>query len=218
MFWRLVYLDERSHEHYFLIGMMSLSSSIASIVAGMFYSIMLGVFYLLRLLNDEVEKVMTAIAGLGTTESAFYVQRQFCELSDRLDALAEVHLQVTRVAQQISNMVTINILLWIMFKAGTILLMCLTSYMYCMGWAFFEDFKMPIQIFLSDIASMCLTLTETYMFVHMCAQTIHEVQFFIDSLILLTKNTYFPSRPKKDFKYYIYEVSPSKRISDFSRA
>lgn len=178
VFSRLLYTDPDAKEHYFFIGMISFSSAITSIVSFLFYCVMLGACYLYRILNAEILKVMTATSQLKSN-SSFRNQKQFCDLSDTLDNIADVHLRVTDVTHRISNLVAINLLLWIMSMASSALLVCLTSYIYCLDWAFVEGFKIPIQVFVCDILSLIFRLIEAYMFVHMCSTTMNEVMYIV---------------------------------------
>lgn len=204
VFVRLLYTDPNVDEHYPHIGMISFSSSITWIVPFVFFCLMLGACYLYRILNSEILRAMR-VTSLLNSKSSFQRQKELCDLSDTLDAIAGVHLKMTEVAQRISNMVAINLLLWMIAMAGSALLVCLTAYIYGFNWAFVDGFHVPIQVFACDICSLLLTLTEAYMFVGMCATTMYEVIFISYELFQFHISILF-DRHKREFKYYIVEV------------
>lgn len=173
-FLRLVYLDVHASEHYFDILMLSYPNTITSLVPCMLYSVLFGVCFTLRLLNDEIREIMKSTGDLKTA-TRFRIQKRLCELSDRLDAIAQVHLEVLLVAQKINDMLMMNLVMWITFKACAVLMTIYTCYTYCMSWAFFEKFEMPIQVLSLGIGSGFVTLMEILMFVHMSSMTMSEV-------------------------------------------
>lgn len=173
-FARMFYLDVKASEHYFFIFIISYPNTITSLLPCLFYILLLGVFYALRLLNDEIRKIMK-IAGNLETKTQFRIQQGFCELSDSLDIIGQVHLRVSLVAQRITDLVIINLVMWIVFKACALLMTLYTTYTYCVGWAFFVEFGMPIQVLTFGLISLLVTCTELTMFVHMCWTTMKEV-------------------------------------------
>lgn len=174
IFWRMAYLDRNHSKHYLFYIIIAFPNIITSLVPNLFHNLMITVVYVLRLLNTEIRTVMLATTDLAS-DSPFRIQQQYCDLSDRLDAIAQVHLQVIRVAQKISNLLEINVVIWIMVKACIALLMCFTCYMYCMGWAFVEGFSIPIQVLVSGVLSLVLMLSEMTMLVNVCAMAMNEV-------------------------------------------
>lgn len=173
-FTRLVYLDEKGGEHFFLIGILTLPYSITALVAIWFYTIMLVVFYVFRILNKEIRSIVQAAVSLET-ETQFKIQKRFCELSDSLDAIAKVHLQVSLVAQQITNVLLANLVMWIVFKGSALLVTTFTCYMYCIAWMFAEDFGVPIQVFALGVSIVGLMWLELLMFIHICWMAMEEV-------------------------------------------
>lgn len=181
-FWRLVYLDVKGSEHYVLIFMMAYPNYIITLVPGMFYNILAGVYYIFRLLNNEIRTIMIDSCSLET-DSLFRVQQRLCDLSDSLDAIGKVHLKVLLVTQRITNMLVINLIMWIMFKGGALLLTIYTCYTYCIGWALFDKFEMPIQILTFGILTVLVTIFEIIMFAQMCWLTMYEVICILYKLI-----------------------------------
>lgn len=173
-FIRLLYLDINSSEHYLLIIMISIPNFITSLVPYLFYSVLAGVYYALRVLNKEIRTIMMDSMALQKN-SQFRIQQRFCELSDSLDSFSKVHQQVSQVAQRTFDILMVNLVSWIVFKACAMLGNMFTSYMYCLGWAQFDKFEMPIQILTIGLTSVFMTLMEMFMFAQMCRMTMDEV-------------------------------------------
>lgn len=177
IFMRMAYLDAKSNNHLLLIAIIAWPNFMLSLVPTWFFILMIGVHNVLQSLNTELRTVMMATAHLDTA-SPFRIQQRLCELSDRLDAIAQVRLHVTQVAQRICNLVTVNLVIWIMLKACIALLMCCMCYMYCMGWAFIVGFDFPVQILVSGMTSIVLILGELAMLFKICCMTSNEVYEF----------------------------------------
>lgn len=175
---RLVYLDTHSSKHYVMIGFISFPNVVASLVPGLYYTLLLGVFYVLRVLNGEIHKIVLATARLDRGASRFRIQRRFCDLSDSLDAIGQVYLQALRVAQRITDLVMVNVLLWIMYKTCTVLLQFFTCYMYFIGAFSMRDINnvnMPIIVVVAGFLGIAISVVELMMFASMCWMTMNEV-------------------------------------------
>lgn len=172
---RMAFLDLKSSDHFVLIAIIGVPNILTSLVPNLFHNIMLVTFYVLNVLNIELKTIVSAIKELDV-ETPFRIQKQFCDLSDRLDAISQLHLEVIRVVQRINNLLNINLMLWIMVKACITLLMCFSFYMCLMRWAFVEGFVLPIEVFISGILSIVMISIELVMFVNICWKTTTEVK------------------------------------------
>lgn len=119
---------------------------------------------------------MAAVTELETINGTTYqIQKKLCKLSDSLDAIAQVHLHLTFVAQRICDLAMFNLMLWIAFKVSGILLQIFTVYMYTLAWTKGEDLKLPIQILESGVLGSMLCVIEILMMTSVCSRTMEEV-------------------------------------------
>lgn len=173
-YWRLFYSDANANEHCFHIFVITWPIFIASIVPRWFYILMLGGFYVLRTVNDELRKVAADAVDLDDT-------------FNRLDAIGHVHRLVTQLGQRISDLVMTNVLVWLLNKAATLSVTGFGCLMYCSGWAYLEGFRMPIEILFSGIVGICVGVVEIGFFMHMCWVTVNEVIMCYVILIFMYK-------------------------------
>lgn len=141
-----------SESHYFFILIIEIPNVIPTLLKGVFHGAMLMVFYIYLLLNYEIMEVMAKTNDMeAETQTAFRIQQQFCDLSDSLDAIAQAHLQLTLLAQRISDLVAFNLVMWMAYKMCGILLQLFSLYKYLICWMQMGGFKAPIQILETDI-------------------------------------------------------------------
>lgn len=179
IYYRTLSLHASAAEHYALVGITSVPSLITSLVPNLFYNCMMVVLHVLQVLNDALRAVMAATAHMDA-ETPFRRQQRCCDLSDAIDAIAQVHLQVTLLAQRITDLLKMNLVLWMLFRACSVMVTLFTCYMYCVGWALFDTFEMPIQVLVLGIISSYVMLAEMLCFTHLCWKTMNEVIFTID--------------------------------------
>lgn len=176
---RMAYLDSKSSDHLLLIVIIAVPQAVTSLVPNLFYIITLSVNFVFRMLNNEVRVIMLSFATLEK-KTPFRMQQQFCDLSDRLDAIAQTHHAVTQLTQRINTLLDINLVFWIWVKSCVLLLQCFTCYMYFLVWTLWEGSSNPIQVFVTCFASLSLILVELIMLVNMCSTTMKEVIKCID--------------------------------------
>lgn len=176
---RLIKIDANAENHHVPIGLLSLTSLISSLVPNLFFASMLAALYFFRLINDKITNVMNKTKELEQgNRTPYQIQQQFCNLSDSLDAIAQVHLQLTRVTQRISDLARLNLLFWLSYKGCGIWMQAFTVYMYILGWISFANFRIPIEVFQTGIAGTLLWLAEMWSMITVCSMTMQEVNYF----------------------------------------
>lgn len=175
---RLMYSDLESSKHVIPIALVAIPRVIPGVVKGLFYGSMLTVFYIFRLLNLEIQSIMAKTtemeAGILTP---FKIQQSFCDLSDSLDSIAQAHLQLTRLAQRISDLTMFNLVLWVAYKVFGILLQLFTLYKYsiCLFTSDIEKMHSPVLALEITFASLLIWVLEIFMVTDACSKTMNEV-------------------------------------------
>lgn len=213
IFVRLLFLDTNAKNHYLLIALLSCTNLVASLVPAFFLVSMLTIFYIFRLLNAQIKNVMRSIAHLETeNRTAFRVQQQFCDLSDSLDAIAQVHLQLSQLAQRFFNMAKLNLVLWIAYKVCGVLLQSFTVYMYIRSWIMLDNYSLPIQVLGSNSIGTALWLIEISMMASVCSITMKEVYYIIACYLNKIKSIYL--RHNVDYKFLTINTLSWKKTFD----
>lgn len=147
-----------------------------SAMPALFYAGMLTVHFYFGQLNVALGRIVSEVGQ--PAESTFSLQRRCCELSDRLDAVAAVHLALGVVTQRMSALMSAPLCVWLTYKIVGILVLLFYSYMYVSDWLTVATFELASELLVSGLLAIVLSGIEMVMLAHACMRTQQEVRHY----------------------------------------
>lgn len=148
------------------------------IVPNLFVASMLTVYFLFKQINFKIECIVRLATNLsseiGAPKKRHFRMRRNCELSDRLDEMAFLHMEMCKIMQTISTITTLQLTNYITLKFTSILVQLFFVYMYLSVWTQ-QDKQFPCRLIINDIESILLNAFELAAITQICYMAAREV-------------------------------------------
>lgn len=170
-----IWILSPQYAHNYLLQLFTiLPLQAIAMVPRLYYAAMLTANFYFRQLNAVVRRIVESPPTVDTS-SHFHAQRTFCEMSDQLDAVADVHLLLSELVQQLGDIVQVQQNAWIGFKVISILVQLFFCYMFVSNSVTETAFGLPYELLVSGVGGSALCAVEVMMLAHMCLCTKEEV-------------------------------------------
>lgn len=133
------------------------------IVPNLFLASMLTVYFLFKQINRKVERIVRLAIVLSSEAQGkrHFRMRRYCELSDRLDEMAVLHMEICRFMQAINKIATLQLTNYITLKFTSILVQLFFVYMYLSVWNQQDGARVfPSRLIINDVESILLNAFE----------------------------------------------------------
>lgn len=150
------------------------------IVPNVFYASMIIVYFMFKQINLKIKRIVRSAASVnsesGTNETKFYRMQSYCELSDRLDEMALLHLEICKLTRDINAVFSLHLTNYITLKYTTKLVHLFFVYMYVSSWAKQDDVhQFPTTLIVNAIQTILINALELAIKTHVCYITAREV-------------------------------------------
>lgn len=170
-------LSPRFCDNWTLLTFALLPVPSIAVMPALYYAGMLAAQLYFEQLNGVVRQIV-AVAALPA-ESAFCMQRRFCELSERLDAVAVAHLELGETVQRMSNLMSGQQCVWFAYKVIGILVQFFFGYMFVSAWLTKPSFNVPVELLVSGLVAAVVGGVQLLLLAHVCFSTQEEVRYCV---------------------------------------
>lgn len=161
---------------------------VISIVPNIFFGIVLIAYYLFKQINIKVKRISEAAITLNTLRpdlTLHFRMQRFCELSDQLDEMALLHLDLCTLMNAINSVTSIQVTSHLTIKFMSLLVQLFFVYIYVSVWIQQEGGRQfPITMFVTGIQTAILNAFELTLLVQACHIMVEEVTYCLINLIL----------------------------------
>lgn len=174
--------ERRSFIFYFLTVMPNL---IISVMPNIFMGAILMGYFLFMELNKVLENVMKTARALIKVESSgskYFRMNRFCELSDRLDEVAVIHLELSTLLKNINNAFSIQLLSYLTYKTTSEVVHMFLLYM-CFYLRTRNLLDIPTEMLWSVILEVLVLWTQIFLLTSTCNHLKLEVNMSISDKI-----------------------------------
>lgn len=151
-----------------------------NIIPTFFYGCILVISHVFKLINFEIQDIIKEANRIDITNDkhSFLQMKKFCELSDNLDELADLHTKLCEIINQLCCNCSIHMLGWMvnLFQLFTYK----TFVQYIVVMAYFRNFGNVIDIprmVVYNLLHIVLMLIELIMMVFNCCDSLNKVIF-----------------------------------------
>lgn len=124
------------------IMLFELSVFLMGVVPNLHVALLLTVGVLFKRLNEETATVMRLAQKLAQPQASpsdehcdhFRRMHLFCELSDRLDRVAVLHLQLTEITMRLQQMFSLTLIVWVCFQCMDVVTHAFSAYVFLCEW------------------------------------------------------------------------------------
>lgn len=143
-----------------------------------FYGGLLVINFYLTQINSKVSSVLTKAKDLSENDDLNEQKRyqkmiNFCELSDQLDRLCTLQCNVINISATFTRICSFQITLWIALGLCVFLINMFQEYITISTAIKMDDFS--LQMFINDLISICLIISEIYFTTSMSDNVMAEV-------------------------------------------
>lgn len=154
---------------------------VISIVPNFFFAAVLMAYFLFKQINIKVKRISEAaiiLSAPGADVTQHFRMQRFCELSDRLDGIAVLHLDLCKLMNAINSVVSFQITSHITLKSMSLLVQLFFVYIYVNVWIQQDAGRQfPITLFVTGIQTALLNAFELTLLVQACQMMVKEVTF-----------------------------------------
>lgn len=195
---RILRLSKNANGKYLPFIFIDLSLFCGELIANLHYALLLCTSLTFALINGKLGEIMKE----AQTLSREYSERkdiknrmqQFCNLSDRLDCVAEMHSRCSSVSEQLQCIFNRSVTFWIFNKQSALVTQLFLVYVMTIDWVHFqiyrENIENPMDLVCLGCALVVLNSLEMFALAKECTQATSEVSY-IELLFYQFLNIYF---------------------------
>lgn len=160
---------------------------VISIVPNLFIGIVLTASFLFRQINLRVKEIFHAAIAISAAGAKPHLMQRYCELSDRLDEIAILHLELCKLTNAIKAVTSYQVSNYIVLKFMSLLVQLFFAYMYVSVWIHQKEEnsrQLHITLLVTGIQTAILNAVELTLLIQACQMMVVEVTYFPFSLFL----------------------------------
>lgn len=183
---RVLRLSKTASGQYFKLIVIAVGSFAAEIITNLHFALVLCTTLTFGAINGKLKGIMSVAKCLNQR----YVQKkdapnrmqQFCDLSDRLDHVAEMHFRCSTVAQRLQSIFTGSVTIWIVNKIAALMKQLFMLILLCSELLHMkkvhEPREYPAELLFFGAMLASLIFLEIWMLVKECTRTANEVFWY----------------------------------------
>lgn len=165
--------------HSFAVFAIFGTNYVTSITPNLFFGCVLTSYFLFKQINTKVKRISQAaiaLCAVGAELKKNFRMQRFCELSDRLDELAVLHLELCKLMSSINSVVSYQLNNNISLRFSSLLVQMLFGYIYVSVWTQQkEGSQFPIKLFINSIHTTIFCVIDLTLLIHACHMMVTEV-------------------------------------------
>lgn len=153
---------------------------VISIVPNIFFGAVLLAYYLFKQINIKVKRTTEAaitLSALKADLTQHLRMQRFCELSDRLDEIAVVHLELCKLINALNSVASLQLSSHVTLKFISLLVQMFFVYIYVSAWVQQEGRQFPFTLFVTGIQTAILNVFELTLLALACHMMVEEVKY-----------------------------------------
>lgn len=154
------------------------------IIPNFFFGMVLTSYFVFKQINLKLKRISQAAISLSAGGADFkhtYRMQRFCELSDRLDELAVLHLELCKMMNSINSVASLQLMNHITLRFTSLLVQLFFGYIYVSLWTQLDQdgTQFPIKLFVNSIHTAIFNVIDLTLLVHVCHMMVVEVIILI---------------------------------------
>lgn len=189
---RILRLAQSVRGEYLKFLIIDISLYVTEIISNLHFALLLYTSLTFSVINGKLIDIMDEANRLNRDffvkkDNRNNIMQHFCDLSDRLDRVAEMHYRCSSVLEQLQSIFTGAVTLWTIFKQTTLVKHLSMIYL-TFQWMQIEEsgrsFEYPLHLMLYALLLSILVGWELFMLTKECARATQEVSSKTNTLQL----------------------------------
>lgn len=156
---------------------------VAEILSILYYALLLCTCQTFAAINAKLAAIMADANRINdrysTRNESSHRMQQFCDLSDRLDLVAEMHYRWSSVAERLQRIFSASVTIWILNKTVAVIAHLFLMFVFTCKWPDLQterdESKYPLVLLIYGGLLVGLFLVELFMLVKECTRATNEV-------------------------------------------
>lgn len=155
-----------------------------TVVPDMLFAVMQILCYYFKVINKRMEEIMASVKELtispidsGTliTVKKHLRMKRYCDLSDRIDEIAVLHLELCSLTKNITRLYSTHLLAWTVYGVTMFIVKLFKEYIVIAAAINDEGATLKPHLFLNNLISLITTFLGLVFLANICSKTMKEV-------------------------------------------
>lgn len=159
-----------------------------AMIPDLLFAVMQMISYYFKIINKRMETIMASVreltitqfdSGTQVTERNHFRMRRYCELSDQIDEIAVLHLELCSLTKGITRLYSAQLLAWTVYGVTMFIVKLFREYIVIAAAINDEGASLKPHLFLNNIISLISTFLGLVFMANVCSKTMNEVYNFV---------------------------------------